>query len=147
MIQITFTPETPQQVAALTQAMVAYLKATPQASPAAQELVEHYTLPPVVAAWMDATAPKAVARKLKKPDAPAAETPAAEAPAPAAEAPAPAAEAPAVTLEQVRAKLTELSQSGKKDDIKVLIAKFGGTKLTDLKAEQYADVLAAAEAL
>ena len=140
MIQITFTPETPQQVAALTQAMAAYIKATPQASPAAQELVEHYTIPPVVAAWMDATAPKAAVRKLKKPDAPAAETPAAE---------APAAETPAstVTLEQVRAKLTELSQSGKKDDIKVLIAKFGGTKLTDLKAEQYADVLAAAEAL
>jgi hypothetical protein len=135
MIQITFTPETPQQVAALTQAMVAYLKATPQASSAAQELVEHPDLPVVVAAGMDAEAPKAVARKLKKPEAPAAETP------------APAAEAPAVTLEQVRAKLTELSQSGKKDDIKVLIAKFGGTKLTDLKAEQYADVLAAAEAL
>jgi hypothetical protein len=133
MIQITFTPETPQQVAALTQAMAAYIKATPQASPAAQELVEHYTIPPVVAAWMDATAPKAAVRKLKKPEAPAAETP--------------AAEAPAVTLEQVRAKLTELSQSGKKDDIKVLIAKFGGTKLTDIKPEQYADVLAAAEAL
>ena len=132
MIQITFTPETPQQVAALTQAMVAYLKATPQASPAAQELVEHPDLPVVVAAGMDAEAPKAVARKLKKPEAPAAETP---------------APASTVTLEQVRAKLTELSQSGKKDDIKVLIAKFGGTKLTDLKAEQYADVLAAAEAL
>lgn len=133
MIQITFTPETPQQVAALTQAMVAYLKATPQASPAAQELVEHYTLPPVVAAWMDATAPKAepVAKK-RKPEAPAAETP---------------APAPTVTLEQVRAKLTELSQGGKKDDIKGLIAKFGGTKLTDIKPEQYADVLAAAEAL
>ena len=145
MIQITFTPETPQQVAAITQAMAAYIKATPQASPAAQEFVEHYTIPPVVAAWMDATAPKAAVRKLKKPDAPAADTPAAD--TPAAEAPAPAAEAPTVTLEQVRAKLTELSQSGKKDDIKVLIAKFGGTKLTDLKAEQYADVLAAAEAL
>ena len=147
MIQITFTPETPQQVAAITQAMAAYIKATPQASPAAQELVEHYTIPPVVAAWMDATAPKAVVRKVKKPDTPAAETPAAETPvaeAPAAETPAPAS---TVTLEQVRAKLTELSQSGKKDDIKVLIAKFGGTKLTDLKAEQYADVLAAAEAL
>lgn len=123
MITVTFSPETPQQVVALTQAMMAYLKATPQESPAAQELVEHPDLPAVVAAGMDAEAPKTVVRKLKKP------------------------EAPTVTLEQVRAKLTELSQSGKKDDIKVLIAKFGGTKLTDLKAEQYADVLAAAEAL
>lgn len=112
MIQITFTPETPQQVAALTQAMMAYI-----GTPAEAE-----------APALDAEAPKAVVRKLKKPEAPA-------------------AEASAVTLEQVRAKLTELSQGGKKDDIKVLIAKFGGTKLTDLKAEQYADVLAAAEAL
>jgi hypothetical protein len=116
MIQITFTPETPQQVAALTQAMMAYI-GTPAEAPA----------------------PEPVTKKRKaavEPEAPAAETP-----APAAEAPA------AVTLEQVRAKLTELSQGGKKDDIKVLIAKFGGTKLTDLKAEQYADILAAAEAL
>ena len=113
MIQITFTPETPQQVAALTQAMMAYI-GTPAETPA----------------------PEPVTKKRKA----AVETP-------AAEAPAPAAEAPTVTLEQVRAKLTELSQGGKKDDIKVLIAKFGGTKLTDLKAEQYADVLAAAEAL
>lgn len=128
MIQITFTPETPQQVAALTQAMMAYIKATPQASLAAQELVEHPDLPVVVAAGMDAEAPKAVVRKLKKPDTPA-------------------VEAPVVTLEQVRAKLTELSQGGKAADVKSLIAKFGGTKLTDLKADQYADVLAAAEAL
>jgi hypothetical protein len=124
MIQITFTAETPQQIAALTQAMMAYI-----GTPAETE------------------APKAVARKLKKPDAPAAETPAAETPAPVTTWAATLVPPPAVTLEQVRAKLTELSQSGKKDDIKVLIAKFGGTKLTDLKAEQYADVLAAAEAL
>lgn len=138
MITVTFSPENERQVAALTQAMVAYLGTPAEASSAAQELVEHYALPAVVAAWMDATTPKTVARKLKKPEVPAVETPAAE---------APAAEAPTVTLEQVRAKLTELSQGGKKDDIKVLIAKFGGTKLTDLKAEQYADILAAAEAL
>jgi len=120
MIQITFTPETPQQVVAITQAMLAYLGASAEA---------------------EAEAPKAepVAKK-RKPAA--AEVSASVAGEP--EAPAPA---PTVTLEQVRAKLTELSQSGKKDDIKVLIAKFGGTKLTDLKAEQYADVLAAAEAL
>ena len=112
MIQITFTPETPQQVVAVAQAMAAYLGATTVA---------------------ETEAPKAdpVAKK-RKPEAPAVEDP---------------APASTVTLEQVRAKLTELSQSGKKDDIKVLIAKFGGTKLTDLKAEQYADVLAAAEAL
>lgn len=118
MITVTFSPETPQQIAALTQAMLAYLGTTPEKA--------------------EAPAPAAdpVAKK-RKPAAAEPEAPAAETPAPAS----------TVTLEQVRAKLTELSQSGKKDDIKVLIAKFGGTKLTDLKAEQYADVLAAAEAL
>lgn len=117
MITVTFAPENERQVAALAQAMVAYLGTPAEA---------------------ETEAPKAepVAKK-RKPEAPAAETP-----APAAETPA-----PTVTLEQVRAKLTELSQSGKKDDIKGLIAKFGGTKLTDIKPEQYADVLAAAEAL
>ena len=115
MIQITFTPETPQQVAALTQAMMAYIGTPTEAPAPAAEPVAKKRKPAVI-----------------EPEAPAAETP---------------APAPTVTLEQVRAKLTELSQSGKKDDIKVLIAKFGGTKLTDLKAEQYADVLAAAEAL
>ena len=116
MIQITFTPETPQQVAALTQAMMAYLGTMPE----------------------EAEAPKAepVAKK-RKPAAVEPEAPAAETPAPAS----------TVTLEQVRAKLTELSQGGKAANVKTLIAKFGGTKLTDLKAEQYADVLAAAEAL
>lgn len=117
MIQITFTPETPQQIAALTQAMLAYLGTTPEKAEAPEALTE---------------APKTVVRKLKKPEAPAVEDP---------------APAPTVTLEQVRAKLTELSQGGKAADVKTLIAKFGGTKLTDLKAEQYADVLAAAEAL
>jgi len=121
MIQITFTPETPQQVAALTQAMMAYI-GTPAEAPA----------------------PEPVTKKPKPAAAKASASVAGEPEAPAAETPAPS---PTVTLEQVRAKLTELSQSGKKDDIKVLIAKFGGTKLTDLKAEQYADVLAAAEAL
>ncbi|CAB4145895.1 hypothetical protein UFOVP474_63 [uncultured Caudovirales phage] len=116
MITVTFSPETPQQIAALTQAMLAYLGTT---TPVEAEAPEAPT-----------EAPKTVVRKLKKPEAPAAETPAST-----------------VTLEQVRAKLTELSQGGKAADVKTLIAKFGGTKLTDLKAEQYADVLAAAEAL
>jgi hypothetical protein len=120
MIQITFTPETPQQVAALTQAMMAYI-GTPAEAPA--------------------PAPEPVAKK-RKPEAPAAETP-----APVTTWAATLVPPPAVTLEQVRAKLTELSQGGKAADVKSLIAKFGGTKLTDLKAEQYADVLAAAEAL
>jgi len=108
MITVTFSPESERQVAALAQAMMAYLGATPP--PAEDE------------------APKAP-RKTKKAEAPV-ETP-----------------APDVTLEQVRAKLTELSQGGKAADVKSLIAKFGAAKLTDIKPDNYAAILADAEAL
>jgi len=123
MITVTFSPESERQVAALAQAMMAYLGTTAEAPPVEDE------------------APKAP-RKTKKAEAPAVETP-----APAVEAPAPAVEAPAVTLEQVRAKLTELSQNGKAADVKTLIAKFGGAKLTDIKPGNYADIMKAAEVL
>jgi hypothetical protein len=108
MITVTFSPESERQVAALAQAMVAYLGTTPP--PAEDE------------------APKAP-RKTKKAEAPV-ETP-----------------APDITLEQVRAKLTELSQGGKAADVKTLIAKFGAAKLTDIKPGNYAAILADAEAL
>jgi hypothetical protein len=117
MITVTFSPESERQVAALAQAMMAYLGATPP--PAEDE------------------APKAP-RKTKKAEAPV-ETPAPEV---AVETPA-----PDITLEQVRAKLTELSQGGKAADVKSLIAKFGATKLTDIKPGNYAAILADAEAL
>lgn len=55
------------------------------------------------------------------------------------------AEAP--TLADVRAKLAALSKSGKADQVKALIAQFGVTKLTDVAAERYTEVLQAAEAL
>ena len=80
-------------------------------------------------------APKAT-RKVKKAEAPV-ETPAPEI----------VVEIPAITLEQVRAKLTELSQGGKAADVKTLIAKFGAAKLTDIKPGNYAAILADAEAL
>jgi hypothetical protein len=66
-------------------------------------------------------------------------------PPPAAEAAA--AAAPAVTLEQVRAKLAAISQAGKRAEAKALLDSFGVAKLTDLSADRYADLLAAAEAL
>jgi hypothetical protein len=66
------------------------------------------------------------------------------APAPEAEAPAPAAP---VTLVQVRARLAELSSEGKKDAIKKLMADLGVSKLTEVKEEQYAELMSAAEAL
>ena len=56
-------------------------------------------------------------------------------------------EAPAVTLEQVRTKLAALSQAGKQAQVKEIITKFGAKKLTDIPAEKFAEVLAAAEKL
>jgi len=52
-----------------------------------------------------------------------------------------------VTLEQVRAKLAALSQAGKQAQVKELIAKFGGKKLTDIPTEKYPELLAEAEGL
>jgi hypothetical protein len=54
---------------------------------------------------------------------------------------------PAVTLEQVRAKLATLSQSGKQAQVKKLITDFGAKKLTEVPAEKYAELLTAAEGL
>ena len=63
------------------------------------------------------------------------------------EAPAPTEPAPAVTLVQVRARLAELSSEGKKEAIKKLMADLGVSKLTEVKEEQYAELMSAAEAL
>jgi hypothetical protein len=77
-----------------------------------------------------------------------------EAPAPIEPAPTPeVVEAPApapatnVTLVQVRARLAELSSEGKKEAIKKLMADLGVSKLTEVKEEQYAELMSAAEAL
>ena len=61
--------------------------------------------------------------------------------------PAPAPKAETVNLEQVRAKLTTLSQDGKKNEVAALIAEFGASKLTEVKPEDYAALLANAEKL
>jgi hypothetical protein len=54
---------------------------------------------------------------------------------------------PSTTLEEVRAKLAQLSQSGKQAEVKNLIAAMGATKLTEVSADKYAELLAQAEAL
>lgn len=60
-------------------------------------------------------------------------------------------EAPAthvtVTLEEVRGKLAALSQSGKNNEVKQLIASFGAKNLSSINKDQYAELLAKAEAL
>ncbi len=57
------------------------------------------------------------------------------------------APAPTVSLEEVRAKLAALSQSGKQAQVKELITKFGAQKLTEIPAEKYGELLAQAEEL
>lgn len=52
-----------------------------------------------------------------------------------------------VTLEDVRAKLVSLSQNGKQPEVKALIVKYGGNKLTDLNPNCYEELLKEAEVL
>lgn len=48
-------------------------------------------------------------------------------------------------LEDVRAVLAKLSQHGKTAEVKELIVKFGGTKLSDVPKENYSQLLKEAE--
>ena len=53
----------------------------------------------------------------------------------------------AITLEQVRAILTDKSQAGFSEEIKALIKSCGADKLTDVDAKHYESLIAAAEAM
>lgn len=46
-----------------------------------------------------------------------------------------------IELEDVRAVLAKLSQHGKTAEVKELIAKYGGTKLSDVPKKNYAQLL------
>lgn len=83
--------------------------------------------------------------KRKKKEA-AAEEPAAPTPTKANDE-GPAAEEAPVTLEQIRSVLQEKRAAGKKDKFKELFASFGVQRLPDVNPDQYAALLAAAEAL
>lgn len=52
-----------------------------------------------------------------------------------------------IAIEQVRAKLATLSQAGKQKEVKGLIEKYGGKKLTDIQSDKYAELLKEAEVL
>lgn len=45
------------------------------------------------------------------------------------------------SLEEVRAKLTELSRAGKREQVNKLIKTYGVKKLTDLPEEHYTDIM------
>lgn len=51
------------------------------------------------------------------------------------------------TLVQVREKLASLSRAGKQAQVKALIEKFGATKLSEIKEEDYAALMQEAEGL
>jgi hypothetical protein len=59
----------------------------------------------------------------------------------------PAAELPEITLEIVRARLAELSDEGKTAAIKEIFKSFGVTKLTEVSADKYAELMSAVEGL
>lgn len=52
-----------------------------------------------------------------------------------------------ITLEDVRALLAKKAQEGKQANVKELIKRFGGTKLTDVAKERYGQLMKAAEEL
>lgn len=143
MITITVQPSTPDQFAAVGRLLSDYSKAMPADVSAADDetaAVETPAAPPVRRARKSAAAAPVVGAAEQN-EAPVVE----EAPAPVTP-PAPPAPV-AVTLEQVRARLAQLSQAGKTAEIKALLSKFGAAKLTDLSSEKFADLLTAAEAL
>ena len=53
----------------------------------------------------------------------------------------------APTLEDVRTVLAEISRSGKTAEMKALLGKYGATRLSEVKAEDYQSLLSAAKEL
>ena len=148
MITITFTPETPEQLAAVTAAMVAYLGAPAQGDTVA-EVADEAPKPAVrrvrkAAAAEDSASVAGTSETTSQPDPTLTETTqATEDPKPAA-----SATAPEVSLEQVRAKLVVISQAGKGSAVAGLLTnKYGVKNLTAVPKDQLAALLADAEAL
>ena len=52
-----------------------------------------------------------------------------------------------ITLEEVRAKLAEKSQAGLTAQVREIIKKYGGSKLSEVDPKHYADMLKDAEVL
>jgi len=52
-----------------------------------------------------------------------------------------------VTLEEIRAKLAALTQGGKQAEVKALIKKYGGAKLSDIPKDKYPQLMQEAEAM
>jgi hypothetical protein len=153
MIQVTFTPGTSQQAALVGQLMAQYLALDEQP----QEPVR--TTSGLIAGAQEEAAAPAPKRTRRAPAAASdsasatgtpAEDPNAAAEPSAQEAPAAqTASSPEVSLslEEVRAKLTEVSKAGKATEVKALLAALGVANLTAVPKEAYAKLMADAAAL
>lgn len=168
MITISIHPQTPAHMAILGKALLAMLEAdcaapadsAPAVADDTPSVDEMFPLPAkkrITRAAAAAPAAPVAQAAIVVNDVVVAVTPVvAEAPsvteeefdaaAPPAE-PEPVVPAVVVTLEAVRAKLAALSQAGHGAAVKEIINGTGNTKLTDIPADQYATVLAQAEAL
>ena len=131
MISITITPTTSAHIDILAAAMrnlIACDDAKPQpkmvaiTEPLSEDEPVEATAPLAPDPVAKAKAPKPV-KLVKSP--PAQET----------------APPPEITIEEVRAKLSELSASGKTVEVKALLNKFGAFKLPDLEPHHFAEVL------
>jgi hypothetical protein len=159
MIQVTFTPGTSQQAALVGQLMAQYLALDeqPQEPVRTTPVAQEEAAAPVVkrtrrAATQEASAP---VEPTPGPSADAQTTAPAEDPNAAAEPStqeAPAAQTASspevsLSLEEVRAKLTEVSKAGKATEVKALLAALGVANLTAVPKEAYAKLMADAAAL
>lgn len=68
-------------------------------------------------------------------------------PSPATQELEPAESEKEYTLEEVRAKLADLSRGGKQAEVKELLNKFGAKKLTEVPEEKYPELMNEAEAI
>ncbi len=59
----------------------------------------------------------------------------------------PASEKQTVTFVQLRSRLAEISRTGHTDDVKALLEKYGASRLSEIKEEDYTALLAEAEGL
>jgi hypothetical protein len=56
-------------------------------------------------------------------------------------------EASVPTVEEIRAKLAELQRAGKNEEVKALIKRFGGSRLSEVKEEDYEALLREANSI
>jgi hypothetical protein len=136
-LTITFEPTSPMQAQVVARVFSDYLNAGDQGGGAPAAVAVEAPAPAEIAAPKRTRAAKATGTPAQiptdvKPEAESVE-----------QTPAPAAAA--VTLEQVRAKLSELTQKGKGDQVKALLKTYGATRLTDVAEENYAVLMDDAE--